>query len=320
MLSRVARHLYWLGRYIERAENTARLINVYTDLMLDLPKENLNDWSSLLDITGTESLFREYHRDANERSILTFLLQGQHHPCALLPGLLAARENCRAARDCVPLDTWEQLNSLFLFAKEELNTGLTKKGRHFYLQRIISGLQSIFGLLYGSLSRDAGFHFIQMGCFLERADMTSRFVSASYVSSDFDEDDHALGQHIHWMNVLKSLSAYQMYQKNMQVRVRRVDVLYFLLKHPQFPRSIYFSLQELSHHIQSFGNQQNDIEHHLRSISQWIAQLNCTSLGHKPLCQAMNRLQHRLADVHSNLEEAYFSQKLPVSETPSRSM
>lgn len=310
MLSRVARHLYWLGRYIERAENTARLISVNTNLLLDLPKGSATGWQSLLEITDTVDLYDQSHKEINERGVLSFLLQSNQHSCALLPCLLTARENCRMARDSIPRETWERLNSLYWFAKEEVSNGLSKKGRHDYFSEIITALQSISGLLHTTLTRDAGYQFIQMGALLERADMTSRFVTVRSLTHipETQEDDLAR-RSLQWMSVLKSLSAYQMYRKMMRNRVKRADVVYFLLKHPDFPRSVCFSLQQLTTHCQALNVLHTyEIEYHIQSVSKWLFQVNCDTLDYVHLCRAMQRLQHRLIDIHTLIENTYFLQ------------
>ena len=309
MLSRVARYLYWLGRYIERAENTARLISVNTNLLLDLPKGSATGWQSLLEITDTVVLYHQSHKEINERSVLNFLLQNNQHSCALLPCLLMARENCRLARDSIPRETWERLNGLYWFAKDEVNNGLSKKGRHDYFNEIITALQSLSGLLHTTLTRDAGYQFIQMGALLERADMTSRFVTVRSLAHipETEEEDLAR-RNLQWMSVLKSLSAYQMYRKNMRNRVRRADVVYFLLNIQSSRRSVCFSLQQLTVHCQALNVLHTyEIEYHIQSVSKWLYQINCDILDYPHLCRAMQRLQHRiLIDIHILIENTYF--------------
>ncbi len=308
MLSRVAQHLYWLGRYIERAENTARLVSVNINLLLDLPKGSATGWRPLLEITGAVDTYLATHKDFSERSVLNFLLQGKHNPCALLPCLLIARENCRAAQDSVPRETWEHLNRLYWFAKEEVQSGLGKKSRHQYFEQLIMGTQGIFGLLYNTLTRDAGYHFIQIGCLLERADMTSRLVMIRSLAEIPEAGEKSLANHhLQWMSILKSLTAYQMYCKSMQIRVRRADVLYFLLKHATFPRAIYGTLQQLLVHSRTLrGREKTEAEYHLESVSQWLAQIDCENMDDQYLFRVMQLLQYRLGDIHLCIEQAYF--------------
>jgi uncharacterized alpha-E superfamily protein len=123
MLSRVAENIYWLARYVERAENTARIVTVNANLLLDLPKGIAPGWRPLIDITGANALFEEHYKDYGERQVVRFLLGDERYPGSILSALGAARENCRTIRDVVPREAWEQINELYLFAREELAKG-----------------------------------------------------------------------------------------------------------------------------------------------------------------------------------------------------
>ena len=154
MLSRVAENIYWMARCIERAENTARLVSVNANLLLDLPRGVQLDWEPLITIVGMNQPFRERYSEASERNVMRFLIGDQNNPNSILSSLRNARENCRTVRDIVPRSGWERLNELFLYAKDNVNSGLTKGGRYAYLTRIITGSQGISGLLSGTMARD----------------------------------------------------------------------------------------------------------------------------------------------------------------------
>ena len=244
MLSRVAENIYWLARYVERAENTARLVNVNANLLLDLPKGIAPGWAPLIAMTGSTEGYLKRHRDYGERAVLRFLIGDPDNPDSILNALQLARENCRTIRDIVPREAWEQINELHLFARDKVQEGLTKRGRHGFLKQIVLGSQTITGLLAGTMNHDQGYHFLRMGRFLERADMTTRIVD---VRSDNLLPDDTVGlrpfDNVQWMSVLKSLTAYQMYRRSMQVRIRRRDVLRFLLRSPEFPRAVLHCVQ-----------------------------------------------------------------------------
>ncbi|HEY5720298.1 MAG TPA: alpha-E domain-containing protein, partial [Gammaproteobacteria bacterium] len=243
MLSRVAENLYWMARYIERAENTARLVGVNANLLLDLPRGIAPGWEPLIEITGSAGLFRERYAEPSERNVVRFLIADMDNPGAILASLRAARENCRTIRDIVPREVWELLNELYLYARDEVNVGLTKKGRHAYLKQVILSVQTLTGLLVGTMNHDAGYQFMRIGRNLERADMTTRIIDVRSASL-LDDAPVELRpfENIQWVSVLKSLTGYQMYRRSMQASVRQGDVRRFLFQHGEFPRSVLHTL------------------------------------------------------------------------------
>jgi uncharacterized alpha-E superfamily protein len=245
MLSRVANNLYWMARYIERAENTARLVNVNTHLLLDLPRHIRPGWEPIIDITGSRPLFFAQHQEADERSVVRFLVASLNNPGSLLSSLYAARENARTTRDFIPREVWEQVNQLYLFAKEQSHFALVQRSRYEFLNGIIRGVQTMTGMLSGAMMQDEGYDFLRLGRNLERADMTTRIIDVRSMTllPELHEDLTPF-ENIQWMSVLKSLTAYQMYRRAMQVRVRRPDVLRFLLQERCFPRSFYHAICE----------------------------------------------------------------------------
>lgn len=175
MLSRVAHNIYWMARYLERAEDTARIINVNTNLLLDLPRSMTFGWLPLIFIVGAEKQFfeKEPNRLADEITVVKFLIGDVDNPGSILRSLAAARENLRTTRDVTPQEAWEMINGLYIFARDHLPT---RRGRFEFLRRIIHGAQQINGLLAGSMSRTAAYDFVKLGRFLERADMTTRIL------------------------------------------------------------------------------------------------------------------------------------------------
>ncbi|MEN9849780.1 MAG: hypothetical protein RL368_2520, partial [Pseudomonadota bacterium] len=246
MLSRVARNVYWLGRYVERAENTGRLINVNSNLLLDLPTSLTLGWQPLIAIMGSEELFKTYNIEANERNITKFLMLDPNNASSILSAVAQARENLRTTRDIVPSDVWEQLNDLYLYVNEQAEKGVNKRARYEFLKKVILGCQMVTGVTSGTMSRDAAYNFLRMGSFLERADMTSRILDVRTANLWQKHGQSNVNftpfENIQWMSVLKSLTAYQMYRQHMRLRVRGEDVVQFLLQNKEFPRSLYYSL------------------------------------------------------------------------------
>lgn len=243
MLSKIANRVYWLGRYIERTENTAKLINVYTNLLLDMPKSAVN-WGGLLTITGSRPHFDELYAEINEQNVTEFLLTDVRNAGSLYNSLFMARENARTSRDLLPSEAWEAVNEIYLLAKEGKDTILSRSGRYKLLNRIVHGGQRLEGILAGGLSRNHTHTFLNLGRILERADTTTRIMDAGalLLSEEGVKKMRSL-EGIVWMNLLKTLTAYQMYRQAVKRQLISTEVLRFLLKNDKFPRSVYFCIK-----------------------------------------------------------------------------
>jgi len=306
MLSRVANHIYWMARYIERAENTARLVNVNNHLLLDLPKRVRLGWEPIVDITSNRDDFYGLYEQADERSVVRFMVTDLKNASSILSSLNLARENARTIRDIIPREAWEQVNELFLKAKNNAQSVMTHRHRYDYLRSIILGAQTITGLLAGTMTHDEGYDFLRMGRNLERADMTTRIIDvrSATLLPDMAEDLTPF-ENLQWMSVLKSLTAYQMYRREMRSRIRRSDVLQFLLQEDRFPRAFYHTLQEVKSCL-------NDLPHNEKSL-QLVAKLQrklqrakLQELKQEKLHLFIDELQLGLIKINDSIYETYF--------------
>jgi uncharacterized alpha-E superfamily protein len=306
MLSRVAETMYWLGRQVERAENAARVVAVNANLLLDLPKGIAPGWRPLVDITGANALFEEHYKDYDECHVVRFLLGDERNPGAVLSALAGARENCRTIRDIVPREGWEQINELYLYARDGLPKGLTKGGRHAYLSRVILGCQTISGLLSGTLLHDQGYDFIRLGRHLERADMTTRIVdvrSASLLPAETTElRPYAT---IQWVSVLRSMSAYQMYRRSEQVRVQRGPVLRFLFKSAAFPRAVNHCCERMRASLERLPRNEAALRVAGR-LSRKLLGTEVQRLTQTELHRFVDELQLDIGDLHDEIARTWF--------------
>jgi uncharacterized alpha-E superfamily protein len=246
MLSRVAERLYWSARYLERVENTARLVSVYDDLLFDLPKDIEVSWYNLIEILSGEEVFEQRYKVKDERNVVKFLLADDTNTSSMLSSLKMVRENIRTTRDAVPKETWELINELDLYAQQNIKQGINRSGRHDFLNTIIEGCQKIIGLFAGAMSRDSGWHFLIMGRYLERADMGTRILDAA-VSLMLKSEPEAriqLGQ-VTWSKVLKSQSAYLDYRRTVRTSINGAKAATFLMNDPCFPRSLAYCLGQI---------------------------------------------------------------------------
>lgn len=315
MLSRVAENIYWLARYVERAENTARLVRVNSHLVLDTPRGITPGWAPLVEITGLHDAFHAVERETNERNVVRFLIGDANNPGSILSSLAAARENCRTVRDVLPRSSWESLNELYLFAKENVQSGLTKSGRDDFLDGIINGSQRIVGLLASVMYRDQAWHFSRIGRNLERADMTTRIIDVR--STDLFPDDLRESRSLdtlQWISVLRSMSGYQTYRRHVAIRVSRADVLNFLFHDAGFPRSVMHCIDAVDESIGSLGAA-GSVTRAIRALKRRLRTGRVADLDQAELHQFIDELQLGIMQLHKRLAEAYFPPPLEVEAT-----
>ncbi len=316
MLARVAERVYWLSRYMERTENSARLVNVYSNLLLDLPRGTKVGWRTLIDITGIHELFDENHESADERQVIKYLLADKNNPSSLINSLALARENARTTREIMPSEAWELINDLYHYTKENTNKGIGRTGRHAFLNKIINASQQLTGLLAGSVSHDRVYDFVVLGRNIERADMTSRIIDtgAANLSLSIEQlkDEETLPyENSLWMSVLRSLSAYQMYRQHVHDRVNGDDVVDFLLRNADFPRAVLHCLQSLTNAIERLPNNEESLRV-IAGLQRRVSELNIEKILRKAnLHEFIDSLQADIADVHNAVSKTWF---LPVTE------
>lgn len=319
MLSRVAQNIYWLARYMERVEDTARLISVNSNLLLDLPRNTPFGWEPLIFITGNEKLFFKRSQKPDETHVVKFLIGDQDNPGSILSSLGYARENLRTTRDVVPREAWEQVNDLHMYVRDHLEIGISRRGRYEFLRRIIMGAQQFTGLLGGAMSHNNAYDFVRLGRHLERADMTSRIIDVrsanlligqSQSQSSRNQEQMELNpfENIQWMSVLKSMSAYQMYRQQVRLRVRGPDVVKFLMQDPLFPRAVHHCLVQLEYCLEKLPQPKNaPILAGIAALKQRVLGLDFAPLSRLDLHQFIDELQIGLGEIHEQIATAYFA-------------
>lgn len=306
MLSKVAERMYWFARYLERVENTARMVGVYDNLLFDLPRSINIGWYNLVVINSCSGLFAERYRVRDERNVVKFLLADDTNPSSMLNSLAQARENIRTTRDVLPRETWELINELYLYVKENIQDGINRTHRHAFLDAVIKGSQQINGLLEANMSRDAVWQFIRLGRNLERADMTTRILDAGCAAQLSSEAvEHNLNpSQIIWGNVLRSSSADLNYRRTVRAAVSAPDVAHFLLADTHFPRSLAFCLSEMEAACQALpacalpG---------LRDLKAVISLPVADEEPGEQFREYLNDLQLELAGLHHQFTQCWFA-------------
>ncbi len=307
MLSRVAERIYWAARYLERAENTARLVSVYDNLLFDLPRDTNISWYNLIIINSTSESFHERYKIEDEHNVVKFLLADDTNPGSLLSTLRFLRENLRTTRDVVPKDIWELINELDMYARQHIKQGINRTQRHAFLNTIIKGCQEINGLLGGTMSRDAAWQFVVLGRNIERADMTSRILDAGTFTM-LQPRSHVsvnLGQVV-WGNVLRSLSADLNYRRAVRSSVNAHKVARFLIEDSQFPRTVSFCINELKQacfHLPNPDSVLGAIDH----VSQLSYHLNGADELSAEFRDYLNALQIQLCTINDAIADNWFN-------------
>lgn len=305
MLSRVAEKLYWMARYLERAEDTARLINAITIAQLDLPASASFGWDTLLRVAGLHPGFRAHYEEADENSVLSFLIHDERNPSAILSCLSHARENCRTLREVVPREFFHWLNETHLYARAHLPVAVNRRRRFDVLEEIIHRRHAQIGLLYSCMSHDEAFQLMRIGRNLERADMTSRVLDVSHAILLPREESAGAYIDLLWISVLKALSAYQMFRRHVSAHTRGPGVIRFLLRDRMFPRSVCKCLEEIGAALEELPNPgvlQAEVEHSQAKL----ARANETALYQGNLHGFIDALQLDLMQLHQTLSHQYF--------------
>ena len=305
MLSRVAERVYWMGRYIERAEDTARLVAAYNHLIMDVPRGSQPDWEVLMRILDAEHLFDERFRVRSEQNVLRMLLSEPEAICSIPYAVRAARENARTTRDVLPDEVWELINEAHLFTRDVAEKSVGRRSRQGYLEEIIQRVQVINGVLRNALCRDHTYRFIKIGQLLERADMTTRVVDVG--ARDFldkENAQHAI-EHLLWGTLLKSLSAFGAYRRMIGPQVEKDDAVDFVFMEPSFPRSVRFCIREIREELGQLRNNKQALRVLERSRRK-LRGFEASAREPRELHPYIDELQLLINDLHASIDATWF--------------
>ena len=319
MLSRGASAIYWMTRYIERAENTARFIDVNLNVTLDLP-EAAGMWDSIVATTGDETGFRARFKDATMASVIQFLAADRANPNAIVSCLYRARENARSVREIISSEMWEQVNTAYLGVQEAIaaNFHATRPAEFFARVKLDSHLFD--GLMEATMSHGEPWHFGRLGRALERADKTARMLDVKYYALlPRPSDGGGAFDDLQWSAVLRSASALEMYRKRKH-RITAADVADFLIFDRDFPRSIGSCLTRAEDSLKSitgsapgtFGNVAEKRLGRLRSHVEYLDIQDVFTLG---LHEFLQEVQTELNYVGEGIHETFFAMR-PVAPEP----
>jgi uncharacterized alpha-E superfamily protein len=239
MLSRVANAIYWMCRYIERAENVARFIDVNLNLLHDMPAEDEEQWSPLILTTGDQKLYEKMEHDYGQEEVIWFLTFDRQYPNSILSCVAAARENAKSIREIISSEMWEHLNTFYLELMREESIKMALQDPHRFYKIIKMRSHLFTGLMDCTMSHGEAWNFARIGMMLERADKTSRILDVKYFMLLPKADlVNAPIDNVQWISVLRSTSAFEAYRKVFH-QITPNNVADFLIFNRLFPRSIY---------------------------------------------------------------------------------
>jgi uncharacterized alpha-E superfamily protein len=319
MLSRVAHSLYWMARYIERAENIARLVDVNLQLLLDL--RELDDaklaayWLPIVQATGDEKEFFKLHQRATGKTVTEFLVFQNENPNSIVQVICQARENARMVRDQLTLELWEELNRLYLFVRSPQARKVWDRSPSEFFQEIKAGSLHLIGIASATLLHDEGWWFVQTGQFLERADKTTRILDVRYESLPERGVPKTVSQTaaLEWAAVLRSCSARDAYKSIYGAEVNPRLVAEFLLLNDNFPRSLRFCVGELNRAVRHISGAAegyfcNDTD---KLTGRLLAELQFSTIDEifdYGLHQYLDDVQLKLNNIGAALFNAYIFQ------------
>jgi uncharacterized alpha-E superfamily protein len=308
MLSRVAETLYWISRYMERAENVARIIDVNFHLILDLPYDlPTEQWEPLVITSGDEELFKERYSDYTRENVISFLTFDKENPNSIWSAVISARDNARTVREIISPEMWEEINNLYHFMKNNFQNHPSLYEYKALYSSIIKSSHLFMGLTDRTILRDEGLFFIRLARLLERADKTSRILDVKYfiilpkldyVNTPYDD--------IQWAALLKSASAFEAYRRKHH-RIEYEKVIDFLILDESFPRSVAFSVTKAFEVVKLIdpGLKSHSYEE-LRKLSRKVKSTTIQQIKTIGLHEYIDNIQEQLNTIGNSVYEDFF--------------
>ncbi len=314
MLSRVAETIYWMNRYIERAENYARFMDVNFNLSLELSPDLEEQWKPLVVTSGDWDLYKSLNKKIDKSKAIHFLGFDIRNPNSMHNCIVNARENARAIRPEITREVWEQINYLYYFVKDGVKKKMWERvdPRNFFIE-IKKGCQLLYGILDSTISKTEAWHFGKMGQMIERADKTSRVLDVKYHM--LLPTPEAIGSPldlVHWSALLKSVSAYDMYRKAYG-KLTPPTITEFLIFDLNFPRSMRSCLVAAEQSLQAISfNETLSTNRAIKQLGILKSQLEYAEINDvfsTGLHEYLDDFQLKLNSVSQEIYNVYFSKE-----------
>jgi uncharacterized alpha-E superfamily protein len=255
LLGRTANGLYWMNRYIERAENMARLVDAGLRMALTRTQNASEEWNSVLLSAGSDVAFTQKYQDYTAANVADFLLRDRSNPSSTMTSIETARTNARMVRTALTRETWESINEAWMSLKRILARPIDERDLPSVLDAIKRETALIRGSFYGTMLRNEIFDFSQLGTYVERADNTARILdvkyyvllpSISWVGSTLDN--------YQWESILRSVSAHRSYRWVYEADYKPTNIADYLILNVRMPRSLTFCYRFLTEHLRFLGD------------------------------------------------------------------
>ncbi|MFN9479158.1 MAG: alpha-E domain-containing protein [Betaproteobacteria bacterium] len=264
MLSRTADHLFWMARYVERAENTARMldVNVSTSLLPQTAEEAERGWRAMLGISELQAAYDDRHAALTAREVIDFMARDPNNPSSIYCCLQAARENARAVRGALTTEVWETHNDTWLELQRHLRSGLLERDPQQFFEWVKFRSHLSRGVTIGTMLKDEAFYFARLGTFLERADNTARLLDVKFhetapPSFGAASEDEGIDHHrdfYYWAAILRSVSGFEIYRKVYRDVITPPRVAQLLILRADMPRSMANCLNEVCANLEKVRN------------------------------------------------------------------
>jgi uncharacterized alpha-E superfamily protein len=316
LLSRVADAVYWLARYMERAENVARFMGVNLHLQLDLPLDPVDQWAALIDTSGDAEVFSERYGEPTRDNVVRFLVFDPDNLNSIYSCLRAARENARSVRETISSEMWEQVNSMYLRIQAvppEVNVETLPE----FFRGVRMGCHLFQGITDTTMTHGEAWHFLRLGRKLERADKTTRILDVKYfillpsvgdINTPYDD--------IHWSAVLKSVSGFEMYRKRHGQLTPR-DIVDFMILDGEFPRSVHYSVAAADESLRQItGTPAGSFRYRSEQLSGKLhGELDFTSVDSvigEGLHEFLDGLQMKMNAIDDSIQRDFFGLRAGV--------
>jgi uncharacterized alpha-E superfamily protein len=313
MMSRVAEHCFWLARYLERAENTARVLEVNQTLLLDFDVPFEQQWKPLLIICGIHDAKEPFDAETVQNS----LTWDRDNGFSIASSIAYARENARIIREVISADMWERMNYYYLWMQSAGARDLYDNNRADFYNQIKRINQLLDGIGEGTMLHGEPWDFFKLGKFLERSSQTARILDVKYHL--VQSNPHLVGtdlENAHWTAILKSCSGYEPFHKQRHSLERRLGVAVagFLIFDPIFPRSIVFCLEQCRHRAHAISGRpleeaKNEIELILQAMLGRLAATTVDDMVQADLHEGLTAIVNRTHEIGEAIFRTYFDFK-----------
>ena len=305
MLSRRAKLIFWMSRYLERSNFTSRLLITTSELQLDLSLENEISWKPLLTAMSLNKDYLKLNKKYSEKKIIEFFISNKENHSSIINSLNYSKENSLIVRDILPEQSILKLNELLIKFNKTINKKKSNKKNLKLLSNIIQGSQNFMYSTDLEMQRNIDYQFLGLGRFIERTDMLIRILQSQTLRSK----QHKKGYEyltLEWINILKSISAFQAYRQHSKKDISILDIIEFFLKTKIFPRSINWNLNQIERAIFRISKK-NDLTKNIKEIQRDVNNFKVKSDDLDNFLLFLEKIQKKIVNLDNLVQKKYFS-------------